>query len=125
MNILVVGDAPSSLNVDRNVAFLGARCMPTLLSWLAELSLGDLDHKYLINSHTIKLREVIRKHDGPIIALGNKAYARCIKFHDRKHVFKLPHPSGLNRQLNDKEYVAHQLRTCKAWMKMYEDRVHQ
>lgn len=32
------------------------------------------------------------------------------------HHFRLPHPSGLNRQMNDKKYVHDQLEACKNYL---------
>ena len=45
-----------------------------------------------------------------IIALGNIASEALTKI-GVKH-FKLPHPSGLNRQINDKKYIKQVLREC-------------
>ena len=44
----------------------------------------------------------LRNYD-KIVALGNVASNALNKI-DLKH-FKMPHPSGLNRQLNDKEFI--------------------
>ena len=46
-----------------------------------------------------------------IIALGNNASKAIQGEH-----FKLPHPSRLNRQLNDKEFIANRLKLCKDWL---------
>lgn len=113
--ILIVGDEPSRLNKSKDVAFVGARSEKRLLEWLAYLEIEDYQ---IINSHTNKLKKEIKNHTGPIIALGTKAYKRCLEYHDMVRVFKLPHPSGLNRQVNDKEYIKHQLKTCKAWLEI-------
>ncbi len=113
--ILIVGDGPSRLNKSKQVAFVGARSEKRLLEWLKYLSINDYR---VINSHTKKLQKEIKNHAGPIIALGTKAYSRCLKYHDLSVVFKLPHPSGLNRQVNDKSYIEHQLKTCKAWLEI-------
>lgn len=118
--ILVVGDRPSARNTNPDVAFIGAGCEGTLKLWLRYLEIPDAR---VINSHTKKLQEEIRKHPGLIIALGNAAYVRCSKYHDRRRVFKLPHPSGRNRQLNDKEFVTRQINTCRLWLELYKDQV--
>lgn len=48
-----------------------------------------------------------------VIALGNVASEALIKI-NVDH-FKLPHPSGLNRKLNDKKYVTRVLKECKEY----------
>jgi len=52
-----------------------------------------------------------------VIALGNIASEALTKI-GVKH-FKLPHPSGLNRKLNDKNYINKVLKECKEY---YENR---
>ena len=53
----------------------------------------------------------VRQHD-TVIALGNSVYDVLIK-HDVES-FKLPHPSGLNRKINDREFVARSLDELRA-----------
>ena len=48
-----------------------------------------------------------------VIALGNVASEALTKI-NVDH-FKLPHPSGLNRKLNDKKYVTQLLKECKEY----------
>jgi hypothetical protein len=42
------------------------------------------------------------EHDGIVITLG-RTPARAMRHH--RYIVALPHPSGLNRQLNDKPYI--------------------
>ena len=51
--------------------------------------------------------------DIKFIALGNKASE---KLYDIPH-FKLPHPSGRNRKINNRQYIDEQLRLCAEWLK--------
>lgn len=114
LNILIVGDSPSKLNKDPNVPFIGAKCEKRLRSWLEYLQLNwndcifinstDKDAKY-------KVQNLLKKNYN-IIALGNKAS----NFLNYKDHFKLPHPSGLNRKLNDKVYEKKMLDNCKEWL---------
>lgn len=49
------------------------------------------------------LTEVIRSHDGVIVVLGAENARLFSRF--GVEFFPAPHPSGLNRRLNDKKYV--------------------
>lgn len=50
-----------------------------------------------------------------IIALGNEASTILKKF-GIEH-FSLPHPSPLNRKLNDNDYEMQCLKECKEWLR--------
>lgn len=49
-----------------------------------------------------------------IVALGN--FASEALFRLGVSHFKLPHPSGLNRQINDDDYIAKCLNECKVYI---------
>ena len=49
-----------------------------------------------------------------IIAFGNFA-SSCLNKMDIEH-FKMPHPSGRNRQLNNRKWVNRKLKECKEWL---------
>jgi uracil-DNA glycosylase len=53
-----------------------------------------------------------------VIALGNYA-SDALNSIGVTH-FKLPHPSGLNRQLNDKDFVENQLMMCRRYINRYK-----
>ncbi len=109
--ILFVGDRPSKYT-DPDHPFKGARCEPKLLSWIKQLS---IDKYRIINRVDPDFEIVIfvqMVNERPIIALGNNA-SKALKHY--KH-FKLPHPSGRNRKLNDKEYEISILKQCKEWL---------
>lgn len=119
--VLFVGDTPSRLNKDPKIAFVGARCHSILITW--QMLLG-VDNSRLVNSNDPeKLRtDIIRHHwlGYKIVALGNEAQkriARVIKSEDLKVSFyKIDHPSGLNRKLNDKKYLDNMLEQCYNWI---------
>ena len=52
------------------------------------------------------------------VALGNEASAALTAL--KVPHFKLPHPSGLNRKLNDKAYVDRVLRDCATYIRSLE-----
>lgn len=115
MKVVFVGDNPSRLNKDPNVAFVGAKCWPKLQSWIENLSVEDY---CLINSHTpeeLILVFCLKTYpEIKFVALGNEASKRLKKL-NIEH-FKLDHPSGLNRKLNDKQYELDMLNKCREWL---------
>lgn len=114
MTVVFVGDKPSRLNKDPNVAFVGAKCYPRLLKWLNYM---DVENPTLLNSHTLELMVRIIQaevHGYKIVALGNTTSKRLRKA-GVKH-YKMDHPSGLNRKLNDKQYELDMLNKCREWL---------
>lgn len=114
MKVIFVGDKPSRFNLDLNIAFIGAKCYPRLMKWLNFL---EAENCSLLNSHTIELLTRIiqcEAHGFKIVALGNNASNRLTKV-GVKH-FRMPHPSGLNRKLNDKQYELDMLKEVKDWL---------
>jgi uracil-DNA glycosylase len=108
--VLFVGDEPSKTNAHKDVAFVGAKCFSTLVSWIWIL---EPDYYVCINSSTPKDWDKILALKGEgfkIIALGKKA-AEVLDELNVSH-FQLPHPSGLNRKLNDKEYINRELKVA-------------
>jgi uracil-DNA glycosylase len=118
MRVLFVGDEPSKLNTDTHVAFVGAKCEPRLKAWAAHL---DVTY-WAVNSNdpdilaaALRRSEIINQ---PIITLGLKARKRVEKTLKRNgwvvELYHLPHPSGRNRQLNDKFKIEYLLDTLKS-----------
>lgn len=115
MVVLFVGDTPSA-STDPNNAFVGAKCETRLKAWIATL-LGPNDEFNIINSTDEFYAECVEsyvKQGCPVIALGNKAALRLKGY---PH-FKLPHPSGLNRQINNKKFIENQLQKAKIYIKL-------
>ena len=71
-----------------------------------KLSIDDIDHQRLFT-----LSEEYDK----IIALGGFV-SRVLDMNNIDH-FKMPHPSPLNRLLNDKKFVNTMLNECKEYLK--------
>lgn len=101
LKVVFVGDCPSKTNVHPEVAFVGSRSMKKLVKWINVLS---PDYYLCVNSNTesdIKKIESLYSNDKfKVVALGNNA-AKRLKQKNVQHTV-LPHPSGLNRKLNDK-----------------------
>ena len=117
-SIIFVGDRPSRDNTDLDVAFVGTESGERLFKWIEYL---DIYTYQALNVYTIDSKVdtkncmYLRKHNGAtIVALGNNA-SNVLKKLEIKH-FKLPHPSGRNRKLNDKNYVASELQKCREWL---------
>ena len=107
--VLIVGDEPVS---KCGTPFKDAKCWPRLESWIKQLSISD----YLLCNRTDEdFSDVARFHFGPIIALGTQASLALTKL--EIPFYKLPHPSGLNRLLNDKQFVDNKLKDCKHYIK--------
>lgn len=123
--ILVLGRNPSSKNLDWDTPFLGAPSYTRLKSWLRSLRTDDrvffLENctnqiKPSFNKNAIKkyVSKLCLTNIDKVIALGNDAEKVCRAA--GVSYFKLPHPSGLNRKLNGREYITEQLIKCDEWL---------
>lgn len=61
-----------------------------------------------------EILEQVRGHDR-IVVLGSKV-SDILRLMGVEH-FKMPHPSGLNRQMNNKPFIEEQIRLCKEYLK--------
>lgn len=118
MKVVFVGDKPSRLNKDPNVAFVGAKCHKRLMKWINFL---ETENYKLINSHNEDCKlallyiNIFSKIENiKFIALGKTASKRLSNL-GIDH-YKLDHPSGLNRKLNNKEYELDMLKKCRKWL---------
>lgn len=115
--ILLVGDKPSKKNLDPRIAFVGTPSYKTLQKWLQVMvpekadivAINRVDPGF--TTHLISCSLEGRK----IIACGEEA-AKALVNYGVVNFFRLPHPSGRNRKLNDKKYVEAILLKCKAWI---------
>lgn len=113
MTILLVGDKPSKHNISPYIAFVGTKSHKTLLEWCNIMHFKmpefanriDLD----INARLVKAKLFAI----PVVALGNESARFLAK--TGIEFFKLPHPSGLNRKLNDKLWLFAKLHECASW----------
>lgn len=115
MKVLVVGLNPS-------VKGGKSTTLKNLTEWL---NLLNLQYVSFINAYDtygkvsisdLKKDELIEKSKGyaKVIALGSLASKSLISV-GIDH-FKLPHPSGLNRQLNNQDFIHSKLNECKEYL---------
>lgn len=115
MRTIIVGDEPSPKMKKGAAPFEGAACHSRLLEWIKVMNVGaytlynraDLDFKSVLFGK-------LDKADVKFIALGNKASVH-LTASGIPH-FKLPHPSGLNRQINNKKFISQQLELAKKFL---------
>lgn len=111
--ILFVGDRPSE-RTDPIVPFKGAACEKRLMEWINFL-VSKEDWYLVTNRASGGFGYLVPRANAlqyPIVALGNNASKALKKI---PH-FKLPHPSGRNRQINNKEFIEKKLKDCKKWI---------
>jgi uracil-DNA glycosylase len=114
--ILIVGDRPNPRkNKSLTTAFVGTVSYKTLLEWIYKMDI-DINCVYLQNAHDVNGNLVLgtgitRK----VIALGDVAFKACMQ-RGYAHTFKLPHPSGLSRGLNDKKLLSEKLAKCRKFV---------
>jgi len=119
--IFIVGDKPSKKNVNPDVAFVGTTSYRRLLLWIYELDISITDVVLCNKDQVSKTGDVSTPglhaciEDGDrVLALGKEASKRLNKL-GIAH-FTMPHPSGANRQLNDKGFVREMLEGCKTYL---------
>jgi hypothetical protein len=98
-----------------------AKSIKTLYKWLARLELPvvsfiNMHEGYKVdasNSQAAYIKQISSRYS-KIIALGRVA-SDGLRGVAVDH-FMLPHPSGLNRQLNDPSFVDERLASCKNYV---------
>jgi len=111
--IIFVGDKPSKKNVDPDVAFVGTLSYKRLLEWIWIMNIDISDVKMINISKMWKYEPYGASKR--VIALGKNA-AKAIEYW-APNAFILPHPSGLNRKLNDKKWLNSELKKCRKWLR--------
>jgi hypothetical protein len=115
MKVLFVGEQEAEGNVHYAVAFVGSKCFKRLVQWIREI---DPDFYVTININDARSYSIIQAlhADGfKLIALGCVA-SEALRNMEIEHL-KLPHPSGLNRKLNNKKTVKEMLVTAKKYVR--------
>lgn len=123
--IVFVGDKPSKKNKDPKVPFVGTPSYRKLLEWIFRMDVDISDVKMSNKGDdTYLLWEAVwksKQDQGPeeknlvkFVALGRQAQKYMTK--RKVNCFYLPHPSGLNRMLNDTKYLTRKLRECSRYL---------
>lgn len=111
--ILFVADRPSPKMKPGARPFEGASSEARLKEWISALGVSDFtivnQSDTVIAASAVKTARVLGY---PIIAIGNNASKALGNI---PH-FKVPHPSGRNRQLNNPKFVQKVLQDCKQWL---------
>jgi nicotinic acid phosphoribosyltransferase len=113
--VLFVGDKPSSKNKDVNVAFVGTRSYATLTEWSIEVGLNY--HAKMINRTDPSFKDVVwlaSKYGFPIIAFGKEATKALSGLN--VDFYEMPHPSGKNFKLNDKQFLKEKLKGMRTYL---------
>jgi len=120
IKVLFVGSSPSRKNTISWIPFVGTKSAKTLKSWMLELGVqGKVMNAYPTVNHAQNISNLFRLKAAAdrfdkIIALGDTAHKALLDA-NIEH-FVLPHPSGLNRKLNDKQYVQQILDKCRIFL---------
>ena len=126
MKILFVGSNPSNWSVSSQPFCLGTKSGFTLAGWIYHLDQSHSIEFLNVTAHktpdnralTIKqIRQALpgltawihAKKPDRIIALGKTAEKALTLLH--LDFLSMPHPSGLNRQLNDEQFVKGKIKT--------------
>lgn len=122
-----VGSNPSKKNNNPLLPFWGTKSYETLKKWME--TLGVNRHGLINVSNEVTEGEIpeITSYDlfrlktklageSRVIALGNTASMALSKV-GISH-FKMPHPSGRNRKLNNPKFVAEKLEECRKFLNM-------
>lgn len=110
-----IGDRPTENNISRHEPFVGTKSYKTLLDWIYKLDVS-VSRCLIHNAYNIKGEaEIINVGSSDkVVALGENARDRLVEL-GIDH-FALPHPSGMNRKLNDKKALDKLLSECKDWL---------
>jgi uracil-DNA glycosylase len=114
IKIVFVGDKPSSKNVSKNIPFVGAACFTRLVNWINFIK---PDFYLILNSNLdseINQIKLLYDLDFKILSLGKESYNRLLK--NQINSFLLPHPSPLNRQINNEHFVNQVLTEAKRYI---------
>lgn len=111
--VVFIGDKPSPRMKKGAEPFQGSKCEKRLNAWIQFLCKDRQYRIYNRVDEAFPIWSLWHHDDGDkIVALGNAA-SKALKWIPH---FKLPHPSGLNRQLNNKSFVLAKLLECKKWL---------
>ena len=120
MSILVIGQNPGN---NPKAATYKGHTIVRLNEWCDELGVTHYGFANVVTEQGAvkkkdvdfdRLKDLVEGHS-KVLALGAFA-SNCLSVINKSH-FRLPHPSPLNRQMNDKEFVKQTLAKCKEYLK--------
>lgn len=128
--VVFVGDKPSSKNADPRVPFVGTKSYSRLLEWIDKMgidisciALANKDDFFIATQKMVVFETKTMKYrlckNDKVVALGLAA-SKSLDSLGVGH-FTLPHPSGLNRQLNNNKFVEQKLQECMRWLDAYSN----
>lgn len=120
--VYFIADKPTKKNVHKNVPLVGTASYRTFVGWLADMHI-DIGRVRLFNQSDNPfpgtasrfLNENAAKGNIRVVALGKAAMNYLMKV-GVDEFYALPHPSGLNRKLNDKKKLKETLDSCKTYI---------
>lgn len=110
IKVVFVGDSPSALNISPEIPFVGAASFKRLVQWIKYI---EPDYYIVLNSSAPQDKAKIidlYANGFHVVCLGIKAFEQLPP--DIGSMV-LPHPSGLNRKLNDTKFLDKKLH--EAW----------
>lgn len=132
MKVLFVGCNPTSRNTDPAVPFEGTRSGVTLKGWIKEIGVSNyttVNAISMVSNTASSVRAEDKKRGADVLAriVKNNDYTHIITLGKVAHeviklaglqnnTLNLPHPSGLNRALNNKKEISRKLKACKEWL---------
>ncbi len=121
--IYFVADQPSNKNLSPSVPLVGTDSYKTLLTWIGQMDV-DITRVRFYNKadgpfdnplSRATLNQAVKLGQIRVVALGQKAGHYLSKV-GVEEFYVLPHPSGRNRLLNDKEFVKNKLGSCRTYI---------
>lgn len=122
--VLFIGDRPSSKNLSQVIPFVGTKSYKVLLDWIYQMDL-EIGNIQMMNAYTADgtctIPLALDYEDAfmsqfKIVCLGIEAKLAMSQYAPHLQYVCLPHPSGLNRKLNDKKELTKLLQLCRAFI---------
>lgn len=122
--VIFIGDRPNpKKNLSMDVPFVGTKSYKILLEWIYRMDV-DISKVVMMNAFDVLGTRLLtlrpQKAYPKVIVLGENAdnawRSACNTLARNIPSFKLPHPSGLNRELNDKKKLSEALAKCRAFI---------
>lgn len=119
MSVLILGQNPGN---NPKAATYKNHTIVRLNEWCDELGITNYGFANVVTRQgAVKMKDVdfdrlkllVECHD-KVLALGAFS-SKCLTVINKSH-YRLPHPSPLNRQMNDKEFVMNTLIECKEYL---------